>query len=132
MMDVSHISHLQTNGRAWGEAVRVDYEKIEFFPDDSSLSRNDLICLSDYLDNMSQGAIAKTMNQSIKTVEKRISTLKTTLLKFDPDCETLHSFCRTHGLRQMFEMKRDWFDKRPVAFQITNMQWQCFEPPTRL
>ena len=130
MMDVSHLSPPQTTYRAWGDAIRVDYEKNRvFFHDNNSLSRNDLICLSYYLENMSQGVIAKTMHQSIKTVEKRIATLKSTLLAFDPDCDNLHSYCRKHGLRQIFEMKRDWFDRRPVTFQITNMQWQSFKAP---
>ena len=130
LMDVGHLSGSKfMTYKAWGDAIRVDYEKNRvFFEDNSILSRNDLICLSYYLDNMSQSAIAKTMNQSVKTVEKRIANLKATLLKFDPDCENLHIFCRTHGLRQVFEMKRDWFDQRPVAWQITNMQWQSFVP----
>ena len=132
MMDVSDLSHPQTTYRLWGDTVRVDYEKNKVsFKNNTSLSRNDLVCLSYYLENMSQSRIAAIMNQSIKTVEKRISTLRNTLLPFDPDCDNLHHLCRKHGLRQMFELKRDWFDKRPVSFQITNMQWQSFPAPKR-
>jgi hypothetical protein len=64
------------------------------------------------------------MSQSVKTVEKRIAAIKSTLHNFDPQCSNLYELCRKHGLRQMLEMKRDWFDKRTVAAQITNMQWQ--------
>ena len=64
------------------------------------------------------------MNQSVKTVEKRIAHIKSTLLKFDPDCTSLYDVCRKYGVRQILELKRDWFDKKSVAAQITNMQWQ--------
>ncbi len=93
-------------------------------PDGRSLSRSDLICLSYYLEEFPQSDIAEHMNQSIKTVEKRIAAIKTTLHNVDPHCSNLYELCRKHGLRQMLEMKRDWFDKRTVAAQITNMQWQ--------
>ena len=132
MMDVSHLSRRQSTFRAWSDAVQIDYERNRILLGvNSTLSRNDLICLSYYLENMSQSVIAKIMNQSIKTVEKRISNLKTTLLKFDPSCDSLHSLCRKHGLGHVFEMKRDWFDKNPVAWQITNMQWQVFRVAKR-
>ena len=125
MMDVSHISRDLPTFKPWSEGTEIDFEKERIvFPNGSYLSRNDLICLSYYLENFPQSAIAEHMNQSIKTVEKRIAALKSTLHNFDPHCTNLYELCRKHGLRQMLEMKRDWFDKRTVAAQITNMQWQ--------
>ena len=125
MMDVSHISRALPAFRSWAQGTYVDFEKEKIvFPDGSSLSRSDLICLSYYLEDFPQSDIAEHMNQSIKTVEKRIAAIKSTLFKIDPGCTNLYELCRKHGLRQMLEMKRDWFDKRTVAAQITNMQWQ--------
>ena len=125
MMDVSHISRDLPTFKLWSEGTEVDFEKERIaFPNGSCLSRNDLICLSYYLENFPQSGIAEIMSQSVKTVEKRIAAIKTTLHNVDPHCSNLYELCRKHGLRQMLEMKRDWFDKRTVAAQITNMQWQ--------
>ena len=125
MMDVSHISRDLPTFKLWSEGTEVDFEKERIaFPNGSCLSRNDLICLSYYLENFPQSGIAEIMSQSVKTVEKRIAAIKSTLHNFDPHCSNLYELCRKHGLRQMLEMKRDWFDKRTVAAQITNMQWQ--------
>ncbi|MDG2048184.1 MAG: hypothetical protein P8J79_13315 [Halioglobus sp.] len=127
MMDVNSLSRRLSKFSVWSDRIRIDYKKNRvFLSAGTSVSRNDLICLSYYLENTSQSVIANIMNQSIKTVEKRISNLKVTLLKFDPSCDSLHSLCRKHGLTQMFEMKRDWFDRNPVAWKIANMQWQLF------
>ena len=126
MMDVSHISRDLPTFKLWSEGTGVDFEKERItFPNGSCLSRNDLICLSYYLENFPQSGIAEIMSQSVKTVEKRIAAIKSTLHNFDPHCSNLYELCRKHGLRQMLEMKRDWFDKKSVAAQITNMQWQC-------
>ena len=125
MMDVSHISRDLPTFRPWATGTYVDFEKERVVLSSGSyLSRNDLICLSYYLENFPQSAIAETMSQSIKTVEKRIAAIKSTLHNFDPHCTNLYELCRRHGIRQMLEMKRDWFDKRTVTGQITNMQWQ--------
>ena len=125
MMDVSHISRALPAFRSWAQGTYVDFEKEKIvFPDGSSLSRSDLICLSYYLEDFSQSAIAEHMNQSIKTVEKRIAAIKSTLFKIDPGCTNLYELCRRYGVRQVLELKRDWFDKESVAAQITNMQWQ--------
>ena len=125
MMDVSHISRDLPTFRPWAKGTYVDFEKERVVLSSGSyLSRNDLICLSYYLENFPQSAIAETMSQSIKTVEKRIAALKSTLHSLDPSCTNLYELCRNHGIREMLEMKRDWFDKRTVAAQITNMQWQ--------
>lgn len=125
MMDVSHISRDLSTFKSWSEGVQMDFEKERLFlPDGSSLSRSDLICLSYYLEDFTQSAIADTMSQSIKTVERRVAVIKSSLFNFDPDCATLYELCRKHGIRQMLELKRDWFDKKSVAAQITNMQWQ--------
>ena len=125
MMDVSHISRDLSKFKLWSEGTEVDFEKETIaFPNGSCLSRNDLICLSYYLESFPQSGIAEIMSQSVKTVEKRIAAIKSTLHDFDPHCSNLYELCRKHGLRQMLEMKRDWFDKRAVAAQITNMQWQ--------
>ena len=124
MMDVSHISRDLPTFRPWATGTYVDFEKERVVLSSGSyLSRNDLICLSYYLENFPQSAIAETMSQSIKTVEKRIAAIKSTLHNFDPHCTNLYELCRRHGIRQMLEMKRDWFDKRTVTGQITNMQW---------
>lgn len=123
MMDVTN-STGQLEYKKWLNSIRVDYEKERiFFTNNSNLSRSDLICLSYYLEDMSQTAIAEKMNQSVKTVEGRIANIKSTLLALDPQCENLYSLCRKHGLREMLEVKRDWFDKQAVAATITNMQW---------
>ena len=125
MMDVSHISRALPAFRSWAQGTYVDFEKAKIvFPDGSSLSRSDLICLSYYLEDFPQSDIAEHMNQSIKTVEKRIAAIKSTLFKIDPGCTNLYELCRNHGFRQVLELKRDWFDKESVAAQITNMQWQ--------
>ena len=125
MMDVSHISRALPAFRSWAQGTYVDFEKEKIvFPDGSSLSRSDLICLSYYLEDFPQSAIAEHMNQSIKTVEKRIAAIKSTLFKIDPNCTSLYELCRRYGVRQVLELKRDWFDKKSVAAQITNMQWQ--------
>lgn len=125
MMDVSHISRDLPTFQSWTKGTYVDFEKEKIvFPDGSSLSRSDLICLSYYLEDFPQSAIAEHMNQSIKTVEKRIAAIKSTLFKIDPNCTSLYELCRRYGGRQVLELKRDWFDKKSVAAQITNMQWQ--------
>ena len=125
MMDVSHISRALPAFRSWAQGTYVDFEKEKIvFPDGSSLSRSDLICLSYYLEDFPQSDIAEHMNQSIKTVEKRIAAIKSTLFKIDPGCTNLYELCRRYGVRQVLELKRDWFDKESVAAQITNMQWQ--------
>ena len=125
MMDVSHISRDLPTFQSWTKGTYIDFEKEKVvFPDGSSLSRSDLICLSYYLEDFPQSAIAEHMNQSIKTVEKRIATIKSTLFKIDPSCTSLYELCRRYGVRQVLELKRDWFDKKSVAAQITNMQWQ--------
>ena len=125
MMDVSDISRALPGFRSWTQGTYVDFEKEKIvFPDGSSLSRSDLICLSYYLEDFPQSDIAEHMNQSIKTVEKRIAAIKSTLFKLDPDCTNLYELCRRYGVRQVLELKRDWFDKKTVAAQITNMQWQ--------
>ena len=125
MMDVSHLSRGLPKFKPWATGTYVDFEKERVvLPSGRYLSRNDLICLSYYLENFPQSAIAETMSQSIKTVEKRIAALKSTLHSLDPSCTNLYELCRNHGIREMLEMKRDWFDKRTVAAQITNMQWQ--------
>ena len=125
MMDVSHISRALPAFRSWAQGIYADFEKEKIvFPDGSSLSRSDLICLSYYLEDFPQSDIAEHMNQSIKTVEKRIAAIKSTLFKIDPGCTNLYELCRRYGVRQVLELKRDWFDKKSVAAQITNMQWQ--------
>ena len=125
MMDVSRLSRGLPRFKAWATGTYVDFEKERVvLPSGRYLSRNDFICLSYYLENFPQSAIAETMSQSIKTVEKRIAALKSTLHSLDPSCTNLYELCRNHGIREMLEMKRDWFDKRTVAAQITNMQWQ--------
>jgi len=125
MMDVSHISRALPAFRSWAQGTYVDFEKEKIvFPDGSSLSRSDLICLSYYLEDFPQSDIAEHMNQSIKTVEKRIAAIKSTLFKIAPGCTNLYELCRRYGFRQVLELKRDWFDKESVAAQITNMQWQ--------
>ena len=125
MMDVSRLSRGLPKFKAWATGTYVDFEKERVvLPSGRYLSRNDLICLSYYLENFPQSGIAEIMSQSVKTVEKRIAAIKSTLHNFDPHCSNLYELCRKHGLRQMLEMKRDWFDKRTVAAQITNMQWQ--------
>ena len=125
MMDVSHLSRGLPRFKPWATGTYVDFEKERVvLPSGRYLSRNDFICLSYYLENFPQSAIAETMSQSIKTVEKRIAALKSTLHSLDPSCTNLYELCRNHGIREMLEMKRDWFDKRTVAAQITNMQWQ--------
>ncbi len=127
MMDVSHLSRMQSTFRAWSALSHMDYEKERVqLAGGGSLSRNDLICLSYYLEDSSQSDIAQIMNQSVKTVEKRIASIKTVLLNFDPECDTLYSVCRKHGIRHILEIKRDWFDKTSSAVQISNMQWQSF------
>ena len=125
MMDVSHISRDLPTFQSWTKGTYVDFEKEQIvFPDGSSLSSSDLICLSYYLEDFPQSDIAEHMNQSIKTVEKRIAAIKSTLFKIDPNCINLYELCRRYGGRQVLELKRDWFDKKSVAAQITNMQWQ--------
>ena len=125
MMDVSHLSRDLPAFKLWSKDTSIDFEKERLeFSDGSSLSRSDLICLSYYLESVPQSGIAEMMNQSVKTVEKRIAHIKSTLLKFDPDCTSLYDVCRKYGVRQILELKRDWFDKKSVAAQIMNMQWQ--------
>ena len=71
MMDVSHISRDLPTFQSWTKGTYIDFEKEKVvFPDGSSLSRSDLICLSYYLEDLPQSDIAEHMNQSIKTVGK--------------------------------------------------------------
>lgn len=127
MMDVSHLWGARPAFMAWNALSHMDYEKDRVrLTGGDSLSRNDLICLSYYLEDRSQNEIAQFMNQSVKTVERRIGGIKTSLLSISPECDTLYAVCRKHGIRNLLEIKRDWFDKKSVALEISNMQWQSF------
>jgi len=103
--------------------LAVDWKKEQIILNSDIISRADLVCLSYYLEHTGQAEIAKTMNVSLKTVERRLARLKHILLPMDKSCSNLYELCRKHGIRSALEEKRDWFDRLAVIRSISNGQW---------
>ena len=124
VMDVSRLRYRQNNFPELLKHMRVDWEKESVVIGKHSLSRAQCICLSYYLDHITQSEIAKRTGVTLKTVEKRVAHLKNVLLPLDTSCENLYVLCREYGIRSMLEEKRDWFDRLAVIWPITDGQWQ--------
>jgi hypothetical protein len=124
MMDVSGLRYRRGDIADLSKYIRVDWERSCAFIGKHRLSRAHGVCLSYYLDHITQPEIAKVTDVTLKTVERRIAHLKEALLPLDKSCENLYVLCRKYGIRSMLEEKRDWFDRLAVIWPITNGQWQ--------
>lgn len=124
VMDISGLRYRQDNAVDLSKHMRVDWEKECVVIGKRSLSRCHGVCLSYYLDHITQPEIAKKTDVTLKTVEKRVAHLKDVLLPLDRSCENLYVLCRKYGIRSALEEKRDWFDRLAVIWPITNGQWQ--------
>ena len=123
-MDISGLQHHKKNIVVLTEDIKVDWAKECVLIDENVLSRSHGVCLSYYLDRITQLEIAEKTGVTVKTVEKRIAHLKNVLMPLDRSCDNLYMLCRKYGIRAALEEKRDWFDRQAVIWPITNVQWR--------
>ena len=123
IMDITGVMYRPYDTEILREHIEVDWERECVIVGKNTLSRAHIVCLSYYLDQITQPQIAELTAVAVKTVEKRIAHLKNTLLPLDRSCENLYMLCRKYGIRSALEEKRDWFDQQAVIWPITHGQW---------
>ena len=123
VMDITGVTYRPYDSEIFFAHVEVDWDKECVIVGKNILTRAHTVCLSYYLDQITQAQIADHTAVTVKTVEKRIAHLKNTLLPLDRSCENLYMFCRKYGIRSALEAKRDWFDQQAVIWPITHGQW---------
>ncbi len=123
LMDITGINYGPYSTPVLLNLIEFDWEKEAIIIGGSTISRAHTICLSYYLDHISQSQIAIETAVTLKTVEKRIAHLKHVLLPLDTSCDNLYIFCRKYGIRAALEEKRDWFDRQAVIRPVIHGQW---------
>jgi DNA-binding NarL/FixJ family response regulator len=86
-------------------------------PEGGKLNRTDMRVLHHILLGTPRKVIARDLDVSVKTIEKRMARMRMQLSHRDCACYNLQGCARHHQLAEFLLLKEDWFDLEVPQFR---------------